>query len=302
METQKGNQTADTLLSAWIKSAADFWGSMLQNWTTADGAGDDSATGETRRSQESFQTVFKSWQTLSSVAADPGAMEAFSNLGRTMPDILVQMVQASWKGYFHLQQQWIEKIGRIGQSTPAFSFDNLDKEVVKAWTEIYEKEFRQFFNIPQLGLTRSYQEKFGQALDKHNRFQSQYAEFMHLIMLPVEKSFTVLQQQISEMAHEGKMPENSNDYYKLFIKILEGHYMALFKSPDYVAAMNKTLDALEDFVATRNSIAQDFLKAMSMPTQTDLDELYKEMYQLKKRIKILEKERKLNILPKPAPA
>jgi len=299
MDTQKGNQTADTLLSAWIKTAADFWGSMLQNWSTDDGAGDDSASSETSRTQESFQTVFKSWQTLSSVAADPGAMEAFSNLGRTMPEILVQMVQASWKGYFYLQQQWIEKIGRIGESTPAFSFENLDKEVVKAWTEIYEKEFRQFFNIPQLGLTRFYQEKFSQALDKHNRFQSQYAEFMHLIMLPIEKSFTVLQQQISEMAREGKMPENSNDYYKLFIKILEGHYMALFKSPDYVEAMNKTLDALEDFVATRDDIAQDFLKAVSMPTQTDLDELYKEMYLLKKRIKILEKDKHASLpLPK----
>ena len=189
MDNQKGNQSADSLLAAWIKSASDFWGSMLQNWPNNDAAGDDSATRSKSRAQESFQSVFNSWQTLSSVAGDPGAMEAFSNLGRALPELLSQLVQASWKSYFHLQQQWLEKAGRIGQSTSAFTFDNLDEEVFRAWTEIYENEFRQFFYIPQLGLSRFYQEKFSAALDKHNRFQNQFAEFMHLIMLPFEKSF-----------------------------------------------------------------------------------------------------------------
>ena len=290
MSNPESGQTADTLLSAWIKSAADFWGSTLQNWSKFSTAGDGSSTGERSRTQESFETVFNSWQTLSSVAGDPGAMEAFSNLGRSMPEFLSQMVQASWRSYFYLQQQWLEKAGRIGESSRAFDFDNLDKEVFKAWTEIYEKEFQQFFHVPQLGLTRFYQEKINETLDKHNRFQSQQAEFMHLIYLPIEKTFKVLQQQLSDLAREGKLPENSNDYYKLFIKILEGHYMSLFKSAEYVSTMTKTLGALEDFIAARDSINQDLFKSMSIPTQNELDEIYKELYQLKKKVKRLEKE------------
>jgi hypothetical protein len=295
MNNSEGNQTADTLLSAWIKSTADFWGAMLQNWPKYAKSGDGSSTGEKSRTQESFESVFNSWQALSSVAGDPGAMEAFANLGRTLPELLSQMVQASWKSYYYLQQQWLEKAGSIGKTTQAFTFDNLDQEVFKAWTKIYENEFRQFFYIPQLGLTRFYQEKLNQALDKYNRFMSQYGEFMHLIALPIEKSFTVLQQQLSDLAREGKLPETSNDYYKMFIKLLEGHYMSLFKSPDYVAAMNRTLDALEEFAAARNAIAQDFLKTMAVPTQDELDELYKELYHLKKRIKKLEKEKSENL-------
>ena len=291
MNNQKGNQTSNSLLSNWINSAADFWGSMLQNWPKTSTADDAQPSGEKSRAQESFEAVFKSWQTLSSVAGDPGAMEAFSNLGRTMPEMLTQVVQASWRSYFAMQQQWLEKAGRIGESTRSFNFENIDKEVFKAWTDIYEKEFQQFFNIPQLGLTRFYQEKIGETLDKYNRFQSQYAEFMHLIFLPIEKSSKVLQEQLSNMAHEGKLPENSNDYYKLYIKILEGHYMSLFKSPEYISSMAKTLGALEDFIVARNSIAQDFLKTMAVPTQDELDELYKDLYHLKKRVKILEKEK-----------
>ena len=55
MDEQKGNQTANTLLSAWIKSSADFWGSMLQNWTTFSPADDGSSSGEKSRTQESFK-------------------------------------------------------------------------------------------------------------------------------------------------------------------------------------------------------------------------------------------------------
>ncbi len=291
MNKSEGNQTADTLLSAWIKSASDFWGSMLQNWPKNSTAGEDSASGGKSRTQESFETVFHSWQTLSSVAGDPGAMSAFSNLGRAMPEVLSQMVQASWRSYFYLQKQLLEKADRIGESSRDFKFEYLDKEVFKTWTEIYEKEFQQFFYLPQLGLTRFYQEKFHETLDKHNRFQAQFAEFMNLIFLPVEKTYKVLQRQLSDLARKGQLPENSNDYYKLFIKILEGHYMSLFKSPEYVSSMGKTINAFEEFIMARDSINQDFLKAMSMPTQKEMDELYKELYQLKKRLKILEKEK-----------
>ena len=294
MNNSEGNQTADTLLSTWIKTTADFWGSMLRNWPQYSASGEGSADTQKSRTQESFESVFNSWKTLSSLAGDPGAMEAFSNLGRTLPDLLSQMVQSSWKSYYYLQQQWLEKAGNIGQTTQAFTFDNLDEEMFKAWTQIYENEFRQFFHIPQLGLTRFYQEKLNLALDKYNRFMSQYGEFMNLIALPIEKSFKVLQQQLSDLAREGKLPETSNDYYKMFIKLLEGHYMSLFQSPEYVAAMNETLDALEEFVAARNAITQDVLKTMAVPTQDELDELYKELYHLKKRIKTLEKEQSAN--------
>jgi len=289
MVEQRGNQNAQSLLSAWIESTAEFWGSMLQNWTQPDTANNDSSPEEKSRARESFETVFNSWRTLSSLARDPGAKDAFSNLGQAMPELLSQMVQASWRSYYYLQQQWLERAGRIGETTRAFTFENLDEDVFKAWTEIYENELKQFFYIPQLGLTRNYQQNFTAALDKYHRFQNQYAEFMHLIFLPVEKSFKVLQQQLSDLAREGKLPEDSNDYYKLFIKILEGHYMSLFKSPEYITAMSKTLEVLEDFVSARDTIAQDILKALSMPNQKDLDELYKELYQLKKRLKILER-------------
>lgn len=295
--TDNRNAFADSenLLSAWIKTASDFWGSMLQSWPQTETDREGSAPSETdnkekSRSRESFETVLKTWQTLSSVAGDTGAMEAASNLGHVMPEVLLKMVRATWQGVFNLQQQWIEKAGRIGQSTQAYSFENLDEEVFRAWTDVYEKEFRQFFYTPQLGLTRIYQEKFNQAADKFNRLQAVFGEFMTIFYMPIEKSFKVLQDKVAKMAETGELPEDYNAYYRLFIKILEGRYMTLYKSPEYLSVMGKTLTALEEFLMARETITQDVLKGLAVPTQKDLDELYREIYILKKRIRKIEKK------------
>lgn len=299
-EDRHGFTAPENLLGTWIKSASDFWGSMLQSWPApgdhrAQTTSASSAFKERSRSRESFETVLKTWQTLSTAAGDSGAFEAATNLGHAMPDVLIKMVRASWQGFFNLQQQLIEKAGRIGRSTQAYSFENLDEDVFKAWTDIYEKEFRQFFNLPQLGLTRFYQEKFNQAADKFNRFQASFGEFMTVFYMPMEKSFKVLQDEVSRLAEMGKLPEDANAFYRLWIKILEGHYMTLYKSPEYLSVMHKTLSALEDFFIARENITQDMLKGLAIPTQKDLDELYREIYHLKKIIRKFEKQHRADV-------
>ena len=292
---EDGNMGSDSLnfISLWIQSASDFWGTMLKNWSTA-ARSDPADSGSDRtgggRSRESLEAVLKTWQTLSSVASDPAAMEAVSKLTNAMPDILQKMAMAGWQGVFHFQQQWLEKAGRIGKSTPAYTFDNLDQETVKTWTQVYENEFRQFFAIPQLGLTRFYQERLNRALDRFNRFQNALGEFLQMFYLPMEKSFKALQDEMTGLMEAGKLTDDYNTAYRLWIKILEGHYMTLFKSPEYIAVMSNTLHALEDYLQARDAIIQDILKVMAVPTQKDMDDLYKEIYQLKKKIRKLEKQ------------
>jgi class III poly(R)-hydroxyalkanoic acid synthase PhaE subunit len=266
---------------------------MLQSWSATAGkhpeSGPRSESDTQSRAQESLEAVLKTWQTLSTVAQDPGASEALNNLSHTLPDVTRKMVQAGWQGVFHIQQQWLERVGRIEKSTQAYSFEHIDRNTFRAWAEIYENEFSQFFRIPQIGLTRFYQEKFNRALDNYNRFQTAFIEFMYLFYLPMEKSFKVLQDEVTRMAEGGKLAEDYNSYYRLWIKILEGHYMNLFKSTEYVQAMSETLHALEDFVRARDAVIQDLLKALAVPTQKDMDDLYREIYQLKKKLRKLEK-------------
>ena len=48
-----------------------------------------------------------------------------------------------------------------------------------------------------------------------------------------------LQEKLADLADTDGLPEDSKAYYQMWIKILEGHYMALFKSSEYTQTMGK---------------------------------------------------------------
>jgi len=113
--------------------------------------------------------------------------------------------------------------------------------------------------------------------------------------MPLEKSFNVFQEKLQEMAQQGNIPTTTRESYAIWLKILEGHYMSLFKSPDYTEALHRVLKHFENFMIARNEAIQDFLQMLPVVTTKDIDDLYKEFHLLKKRVKVL--ERRLGISP-----
>jgi class III poly(R)-hydroxyalkanoic acid synthase PhaE subunit len=221
----------------------------------------------------------------------PETMETLLKGAGMLPEIFLNIAQTGSKTFMDFQKQWLERTGKFRESAKTYKHENLKEDAFKAWAQLYEQEFRKFFKIPQLGLTRFYQEKMIRWMDKFNIYQAAVTEFSHLLLLPMEKSFQVLQEKLAELADKGELPEDSKKYYQMWIKLLEGHYMTLFQSSEYTRALNKTLDSMSEFSKAKKEILQDFLNMLPVPTHKEMDELYKEIYLLKKRIKELEKKK-----------
>ena len=281
------------MLEAWLKTATDFWGPVMELWSVAPEKKESSLKQEQSRVKKNLAAAFKSWQAMSSAMSEPQAGESIFKGIQALPEIFLKMTQTGWTSYLKMQQQSYERLLRIGQSTEAYTFDNLEQEAVTVWSELYEKEFRRLLHMPQLGLTRLYQEKTNKALDDFNLFQAAIAEFLQLLYLPMEKSLQVMQEKTAEMAEAGQMPENPKVHYQNWIKILEGHYMTLLKSPEYTRKMEDTLSAFGNFIGSKNELLQDLLQALPVPTDKDMDELCREVYLLKKRMREHEKMHEL---------
>lgn len=166
----------------------------------------------------------------------------------------------------------------------------LDAEFIKHWSKTYQTEFSRYFKIPQIGLGRRYQERALAVMDAYNVLQARLAEFSHMLYLPMEKSLNQLREKMVEMANAGDMDDKPKTYYSLWIKLLEAQYMQLFQRPDYSAVMGQTLKAVHAYSAARQSLIDDILKQAAVPTQSELDELYKEIHLLKKRMRAYEKK------------
>ena len=280
----------------WLKDATDMWLNLAQ----AVPSGTDSAlktqTAVQNRFTRQLETNLNLLKSFSRMMSEPESASAAANSVSALPEILLKMAQSGFDAAMQIQNHLLEKAGNIGKRTEAYNFDNLDQDVFRALTEIYEKELRQYLKIPPLGLTRFYQERFNELLDKHNLFETTLAEFLSILYLPMEKSFRVLQEKLQEMAEEGHLPSDTKESYGMWLKILEGHYMNLFKSKEYTDALHRTLNKLEDFLIAKNDAMRDFLQLMPVVTHRDMDDLYKEFHLLKKRVRELEK--KINVLQK----
>jgi len=279
----------------WLKSVSDMWLNMAKKMPSPSDNPFSAQTAMQNRFTQQLQTNLNLLKSFSLMMSEPGAASATANSVNALPEILLKMARSGFDAATQIQNHLMEKAGRIGRRTEAYNFDNMDQEVFKALTEIYEKELRQYLKIPPLGLTRFYTERFNEMLDKHNLFETTLAEFLSILYLPMEKSFKVLQEKLRQMAEEGLLPKDAKESYGMWLKILEGHYMNLFKSEEYTDALHRTLNKLEDFIIARNDAMNDFLQLLPVVTHKDMDDMHKEFHLLKKRVKELEKQ--LDISP-----
>ena len=282
-----------TSMADWNKMVKDFWEPLQNQWS---GLFQASGTQESMqlkgRVGEYLQANTKMWQTMLGAMSGPEALEQFQRATQITPDIALGFAQTCLQGFTSLQSQVGEWIQKRGASLSAADIQELDKELIKKWSDIYTNEFSRYLKIPQVGLGRVYQERFLQATDKMNAFQAVLSEFLLILAKPVEKSLTSLQEKMAEMTEAGPLDEKAKTYYNLWIKLLEGHYMELFKAQEYSAAMAKTLAALNEYVDARKTVVNDLLRQFNIPTHKDLDELAKEIYLLKKRMRAYEKREK----------
>jgi polyhydroxyalkanoate synthase subunit PhaE len=277
--------------TAWLRIANDFWSAVTGMGPTSKG---DSVRPEdfmpNGRLQEYFKSNLKLWEASTKAMSQPEGMEAILKGFQAAPEISMHFLQTSIEGFSEIQKRWGSRLEKFGQSTEPYSFSDLDSEFLTRWTDIYKKEFQRFFNIPQLGLTKFYQEKLNRMVDKYNVFNAASAEFMHVLFVPMEKSFRVMQEEVTGLAESGKLPEDTKSYYQMWIKILEGHYMTLFQSHEYTGTLARTLDAMNQFLASRTEVLEDILKLLPVSTHRETDELNQEIYRLKRRMRILEKK------------
>ncbi len=284
----------EDLYSQWMKAGMKTWEPMTRMWTdtakTLFGSKMPSGISkEKTRWQSSIEASASSFQALLSAMGDSTSSDALFKGFSAFPQVWMKIAHTGLQAFSSLQKLMTEKAGRIHESTQAYQFENLDENVFKIWADVYEKEVKPFIRIPQIGPARFYQERFNEALDAFNRFQTAAGEFFRLLYLPVEKSLRVLQEEMKSKAETGDLPKSSRDFYQRWVKILEGHYMTLFKSEEYVEIMGKTLAAMEGFLEKKNRLASDWARSLSLPTQEEMDALYKEIYLLKKRMRSLEK-------------
>jgi len=295
VDKKKNEEDAQSVVFAdWVKSQIGVWEKAMQQtargWQApfADTSPPAGASVPPLGPDMIFKELIEFFQTLSSITGmpKPGDFESVDSSG----DLMLKFLQPFWGYSIKLEQQMAEILGMTATGKP----ENMAEFLKQSTKTIYNTQmddFRKILNIPQIGLTRYYQERLNKVIEYASDFQSALAEFFQLLMIPMEKSYYAVQEEITKLEREGKTAaEDSRALYQLWIQKLEDHYLALLRSNDYIETLRETLNKMHDFRAARAEFFMDLLQHLPIPTNRDMDELYKDLHILKKRVKELERK------------
>jgi hypothetical protein len=279
-ENKKTEADPAAWMNAWTTSTTDFWRRIL-------GAGGDAGKDPLSQAQKMLLSSGKLLHAMLAKMSDPSSIEAALQGMETLPEVSMNMMQQSAGSFVEMQKKLTEQASKIGKQTEAYKFEGIDENVFKMLKETYDKEIRKFFNVPALGLTRFYQERVNRLADETQQFQMALSEFLYLFSVPFEKTAKVMQEKTEEMVETGDVPSDIKEYYNMYIKVLEGHYMTLLQSPEYIRVMSDTLNALVKYQQAKEEVLSDMLSALPVPTNKEMDELYRDFHVLKKRVRAL---------------
>jgi hypothetical protein len=288
-EEDQKTQFNESSIFPWLQVVTDMWMNMAKTMPSGSQTALNAQSALQNRFSQQLDTNLNLLKSFSKMMKPTEGESAAAGAAQALPEVFLKIAKSGFDTALEIQNHLLEKAGKIGKRTEAYKFDNLDQDIFKALNEVYEKEIQQYFKIPPLGLTRFYQERFNEMLNQHNIFETTLAEFLSILYMPLEKSFQVFQEKLKAMAEEGKLPTATKENYAMWLKILEGHYMNLFKSADYTEVLHRVLKHFENFMIARNEAMQDYLQMLPVVTTKDIDDLYKEFHLLKKRVQHLEK-------------
>ncbi|MBM4271718.1 MAG: hypothetical protein FJ139_06125 [Deltaproteobacteria bacterium] len=293
-EEKEKSMPHNVLLESWTKASMEFWKSAASMWPAAFGgtptaSGSAGEGGADTGAEDPLRMFREIWQTLFSLVITPQAGD--SHPVSSFYEGMLKLSQPLWTGYFQLQKLWMEGVEKGEPRTDLEGFENLAQKITKTCFDMYEKEFGQILKMPQLGLTRVYQERANKTIEEFTHFQRALTEFMQLLLVPMEKAFNAVQTEIKNFEKQGRDAlKDPKAHYQLWIKTMEEHYMVLLRSQEYTEALGNTMKALHDFRLSRSQLFMDLLQDLPIPTNRDMDELYRDLYLLKKRVKELEKK------------
>ncbi|MDE1762858.1 MAG: hypothetical protein KGH88_01255, partial [Thaumarchaeota archaeon] len=83
--------------------------------------------------------------------------------------------------------------------------------------------------------------------------------------------------------------EHIDSTKRIWIDIFENYFTRLFDSPEFAENFGKMVSSELDLAKHWNNIMSLMLESANMPTKKEIDELYKELHLLRKRVAKLEK-------------
>ena len=159
--------------------------------------------------------------------------------------------------------------------------------------DIFEK-WKKLQDFPTLGmfnaLTKGYNEYLEDVLEL-NRILMDLQKYLSNYWLQMSKTqFQAIGNVLLKSRSDPKLNDTDSERFRmLVIDAFEEAYNSLFSSKEFAVAYNEVYSKQLDFVNCINKIVERNLNLLNIPTRTELDEILKDLQEMKKTLRNIKK-------------
>jgi len=162
------------------------------------------------------------------------------------------------------------------------------QEFFDLWLKTYQASFGRLVEMPAMGPAREKSEKlmkgfsnfvnlYTAGMESNTDLQTVFKEAMRKVR---EKTAAEMEGDVS--------PEKYKDFYKIWMETYSETFHEFLKSGHFANDLGKFMSHLMEFQKfNREMLEENYLKPMNIPTKTEIDEINKELYSLRKTVKEL---------------
>lgn len=202
-------------------------------------------------------------------------------------------VNTFWKPWIETEAEMKEKLFSSLLNDPQAYLDFL--HIIQ---KNYDESFSKLMTNPMFGKDRESLELQRKSIDKYIKFSIALNEFnTRIYQIYLDATKQVMDDYV-KMYAEGTQPKTFEEFYKYWTSQVNNAYDKIFFSDDFSKLVGHTVEAMTKFKKESDKVVEDYLRYVPVPKQSEMDSLYKNVYELKKEVRTLKAD--INSLKKQA--
>lgn len=187
---------------------------------------------------------------------------------------------------------WTEAAGESLKTFPQFmeghpeSFMNIFHTMFNA----FDSTIGRIFHVPAVGKDREKIELLLRSFDDLSVYLARNIEYEQMMYVTGLAAFEKVVAKVAENIRSGKEIKGFDEFFDIWIDVNEKTYYALFQTEDFSKAQGELLEASLNVRKHFFKLMELYLYDFPIALRSEMDDLYRTVYELKKKVKSLEKQ------------
>jgi len=203
----------------------------------------------------------------------------------------IELWQLYMKGLQQLVQLWAESLqqSRESESGVVGGYAGALIELNNLYWNIYEKTLGSVLQSPSLGYSREFNNKLLNAFDAGINFSKASFDYQVVLLDVWLKASEELMRELASTEEKGETVQNWQQVLQVWSSVFDRVFALTFRSEDALEVQGNFLNSALRYRLYQQQLMEVFLKMYDLPTRSEVDEIHRSIYELRKEIKSLKR-------------